>query len=135
PSSGTFGTALRTFLAPNPTFGDQFGAAVASIGTTIAVGAPGDDGAGADAGAVYVFDVATGALLRTVPGVPRAPGARFGAALATVGGDLLVGAPGDGSVLSGAASLFDGGPGDFLRQLPSPASAAGDLFGFSVAEA
>ncbi len=54
---------LAILQSPNPTGGGGFGAAVATFGTTIFVGAPGEN---AGAGVVYVFDGLTGALLGTI---------------------------------------------------------------------
>src|SRR5688572_5193143 len=70
------GNLLQTFLNPNPapdsTGGlDFFGHAVAGFGDDVLVSAPGEDlevlGAQVqDVGVVYLFDAATGALLRTI---------------------------------------------------------------------
>ncbi len=66
---GTTGALLRTLQNPNPpspTAGtaDHFGAALAAVGTDkVLVGAPFNDRGALDAGAAYLFDVATGELL------------------------------------------------------------------------
>jgi filamentous hemagglutinin family protein len=112
-------------------FGDQFGSAVALSpdGTTLFVGANGDDGSGnltAEAGAVYQFDFGSatfesGAVTATfgqgytgfndLDITSLADSHRFGSAVAFDGNRLVIGAPGDGgndgSVLSsGAVYLF-----------------------------
>jgi hypothetical protein len=98
--------------ASNTDAGDAFGAAVAlsGDGTTLAIGAPGEDGAASgvngaqtsnatpDAGAVYVFRNAGSGWTQQAylkPATPAA-GARFGQALALSrdGAVLAVGAPG-----------------------------------------
>jgi FG-GAP repeat protein len=56
---GTNGTLLQTLSNPTPNAGDKFGWPVAFVGDYALVGTAGDDTAGTDAGAVYLFDVAT----------------------------------------------------------------------------
>ena len=70
---GDTGVTLRTFLNPTPGAGDGFGFAVAALGGNVLVGAPFDDTAGPDAGAVYLFNGATGALIKTFTNPPLAP--------------------------------------------------------------
>jgi hypothetical protein len=92
--------------------GDTFGDAVAVDGTTIADGAPGDDGMGyTDIGSVYVFDFSGpswGFTEKAYPPDPiREPGMGLDVALE---GDLLVaGAWGDSSIapLAGSAYVFE----------------------------
>jgi FG-GAP repeat len=117
-------------LAPK----DAFGEAVAIGGGLIVVGAPGDDEKKKNAGAVYLFDSATGTLRAKL----FAPGGqkwdRFGSSLAIDGEQLIVGAPyGDTLVKnSGAAYLFSPvslGLGKLL--LPSSVK-LGDRIGSSV---
>ncbi|GEP40960.1 cadherin-like beta sandwich domain-containing protein [Brevifollis gellanilyticus] len=54
-SSGTPGTPIATLLNPTPVAADKFGTAVGLDGTTVAVGAPLAEAAGADQGAAYVY--------------------------------------------------------------------------------
>ncbi|MBN2477231.1 MAG: tandem-95 repeat protein [Pirellulales bacterium] len=129
------GELLRTFLNPTPAQGDAFGCALAAVGDKILVGAYRDDTRGIDAGAAYLFDGTTGALLYTL--LPPAPAAydRFGSAVAAVGGNLLVGAYGDdtGASSAGAAYLFDGATGNLLHTLSNPTPTDYDCFGYAVA--
>lgn len=107
-------TALVSLAAPHATTAGRFGAAVALVvdagvvpggpaATCIAVAAPGDDGAGPGAGAVFLFDL-QGRLLderRAGPDVHlRQPsGARYGERLAALGqGRLAIAAPARGAV-------------------------------------
>ncbi|RNJ71432.1 MAG: hypothetical protein EB832_05870 [Thaumarchaeota archaeon S14] len=106
------GTMIRT-LHPEASKHLYFGTALAVFGPTrnlLAVGAPGYDGNGAlpgqhNTGAVFVYNVHSGALERTIhnpntgvvsgEGVPvQAPnrGDRFGASLASMGDKLVIGA-------------------------------------------
>lgn len=105
---------LVTLYARDPKAGDQFGRALALSGNTLAVGAPGVDGAPnnglcpnvPDSGATYVFfsngtswsqQVKLGPinLLREdLPPPPTChPGIRFGSAVVTSSNRVLVGAP------------------------------------------
>jgi hypothetical protein len=119
--------------------GDQFGAAVAAGPELIAVGAPGDDREGSEAGAVHVFaSDATGWSEESIlVGDDGRTGDRFGSALALRGELLAVGAPGrdeDGS-WAGAVYLYQrDGPGwREVASLFAPDAASGSRFGTSVA--
>ena len=92
-----------TFASPTP--GDGFGASVASVAGNAAIGAPFDNGPSATdrPGAVFLYDgvptddgVSTTYAYSTIIHIFADPnpaaGDRFGAAIATVGTDLLVGA-------------------------------------------
>ena len=122
-------------VAPVPQAGDLFGAALAIDEGMIAIGAPGDDTAGADAGAVYLFDLATGALARKIIATDPSPGAAFGASVALDGGLLVVGAPQAIrlGIRSGAAYTFEVSTGLPLAELVSEGVDAGEEFGCSVA--
>ena len=57
------------FIDPNPNPGNQFGATVMALSTgNVVITSPFDDFAAADAGAVYLFNGATGALISTLRG-------------------------------------------------------------------
>jgi Ca2+-binding RTX toxin-like protein len=57
------------FLDPNPSTGNGFGTVVLPLSTgNVVVTAPGDDAGGTDAGAVYLFNGATGQLISTLRG-------------------------------------------------------------------
>src|SRR5688572_6057431 len=73
------GDLLRPDPNPQPDAGDRFGHAVAVDFQHIVVGAPYVDvNDYPDAGAVFVFDRATGELLATVPNPEPAPFDRYG---------------------------------------------------------
>jgi hypothetical protein len=128
-------TPLRTFTSPHPRPGDFFGAALASVGSWIFVGAPFDDSAGADVGAVYMFDAYTGALLRMFTDPSGNVDGRFGTAVAAVGERVLIGAPFADMTASdtGTAYLFDATTGALLETFDNPTPATGDQFGAAVA--
>jgi hypothetical protein len=119
--------------------GDRFGTAVAASPDLIAVGAPGDDRVGSQAGAVRVFvpagdgwseqDVLVGPDART--------GDQFGSSLALAGGLLAVGAPGrdeEGS-WAGAVYLYrrEADTWTLIATLLAPDATDGARFGASVA--
>src|SRR5262249_13755132 len=114
---GTTGALLQTFHSPSAAGGDQFGAAVAGGGNLVVIGAPGDDNGVANAGAAYVFNATTGALIARLQKPTPAAGSQFGAAVAVVGSNVVVGAYADNA---GAAYLFDAATGALVRELQDP---------------
>lgn len=122
---------------PTPAAGDGFGTAVVAFGNAILVGAPGDDSLATDAGAVYLFEGATGKLLRAFLNPSPAAGDSFGAAIAVAGTFVIIGAPGDdaGAPNAGVAYIFDGDTGTRFATLSNPNAVADDGLGSSVAVA
>ncbi|MEM9303471.1 MAG: carboxypeptidase regulatory-like domain-containing protein [Pseudomonadota bacterium] len=124
---------------------DELGEAVAVDGSLLAIGVPGDDEAGEDAGAVQLFERSASGFefIEKVFADDAAPGDRFGSAVAIDGGLLVVGATGSASQAKGSGSLkqsaylFQAGSGgaDQLRQLVASnlANATSSGFGTSVA--
>ena len=150
PSSGevhifdrTTGDWVRTLQSPNPSPSSLFGTAVAMSGLRVLVGAPLDDTAGTDAGAVYLFDAFTGALLKTFLNPTPAAGDDFGKAVAFVfvgGTRFAIGAPGDDTqgTNAGAVYVFDRGTdsqpnGVLTATLLKPAPIGTSAFGSTVA--
>ena len=61
--------AFPEFVDPHPAAGNQFGSTVVALSTgNVVITSPLDDAGGADAGAVYLFNGATGALISTLTG-------------------------------------------------------------------
>jgi len=89
----------------------------------LAVGAPGT-------GTVHLFSGRDGEPSLTIESPPGA--SRFGSAIAAVGANILVGAPGSGDA-PGKAFLFPANSGSPRLTLTNPLAAAGDQFGFAVA--
>lgn len=116
--SGRTGQRIRSLAGEAN--GDRFGDAVRPIGlldddqvNEIIVGAPRHDGAGADAGRVYIYSGANWRLLHTIDG--PGPGANFGSVVAGLGDldddgvpDFGVGAPGAGPNRRGRAFIYSG---------------------------
>jgi len=121
---------------------DNFGGALAGDSLRILVGAPGDDLAGDNAGAAYLYTRTENGLwdpTRISPALPAANGL-FGSALAMRGDTLLIGASGEtaGSAgRAGAAYIVERGTGrwDQITRLVAPDPRAGAGFGASVAVA
>ncbi len=131
--NGSTGTLLRTFLNPSPgdtgwPLGDRFGYSVSAVGNNVLVGAYLDDTGASDAGAAYLFDGVTGELLQTFLNPTPEDLDQFGHSVASVGDDVLVGAPGGDAVY-----LFDGSTGELLETFLNPTPQSGDAFGYSVA--
>lgn len=134
---GSTGQLLRTFLNPNPDWSDRFGCSVAAVGKNVLIGANYDDPYGIDsAGAAYLFDGSTGALLHTFTSPTPHVGDFFGACVGGVGGNVLIGADLvdiDGIKDTGAAYLYDGTTGELLATFVSPTLQQGSGFGRCVA--
>ncbi|MBC8113659.1 MAG: hypothetical protein H7062_04735, partial [Candidatus Saccharimonas sp.] len=61
--------AFPEFVDPNPNAGNNFGHSVVALSTgNVVITSPFDDAGGTDAGAVYLFNGATGALISTLTG-------------------------------------------------------------------
>jgi hypothetical protein len=131
------GAVARTFLNPGPTpiLLDNFGHSVALSGNRALISATGDDTGATNSGAVYLFDTASGTLLRTFTNPTPAANDQFGTAIALFGNIALISALFDdtGATDTGAAYLFDTTTGALLHTFLNPTPAASDNFGTSVA--
>ncbi|NQT11614.1 MAG: tandem-95 repeat protein, partial [Planctomycetes bacterium] len=76
-----------------------------------------------------------GNYLRTFQKPAPAEDDRFGSSIATLNGNVIVGAQGDstGAPRAGAVYMFDGSTGELLRTLLNPTPENDDMFGGSVA--
>ncbi len=132
----TTGELLHTLQKPAPAEKDYFGTYVAVHGENFLVSCDYDDTGAKDAGAVFLYDGATGELLWAFrKPLPRV-GDRFGSgAFAAVGEDLLVGVLRDDTKGpdAGAAYLFDGSTGKVLQTFYNPEPGRKRGFGFAVA--
>lgn len=129
------GALVHEFSVPANSGEAALGTAVSVAGNVLAVGAPGMLVGGVNSGAVLLFDLSNGALLRTVENPTPAAGDLFGRTVALEGNHLIVGAPLDDTLASdnGAAYVFNATTGALAQTLTNPSTAAGDQFGFSVA--
>lgn len=129
---GSTGQLLRTFRDPVPAQKDQFGFSIVGIENNVLIGAPQDSRRALRAGAAYLYNATTGALVRSFfnPAGDQISN-RFGSLVGTVAGDLLVAAPNYQVFDDGGAILgFDGTTYDllFARGNPHPGN---NGFGFS----
>jgi len=117
--------------APNASFGYS----VALRGTLAVIGAVNDDDHGRGTGAVYVFDVATGAELRKIVPAELESIDNFGGAVSFDGVLAVVGATGDDDTAfdSGAAYVVNTTTGAVVTKLRAEGGESYDFFGCSVA--
>lgn len=130
---------LAKLANPEPAIGDFFGHAVAIAGTTVAIGAPNDDGADFDTGSVFVF-VKVGAnwtFKQKLTSTSSAVDDRFGYAVAADGNTIMVGATGSDDLgeKTGAVHVFvrTGGVFHETEVLIPSSAASGDAFGSTIA--
>lgn len=117
---------------------DEFGLAVAIDGNRAVVGAPYDDDAGEDVGAVYVFDF-NGSIWNQTAKVTLSNADRelFGSAVAIDGDRLLISAEEDGTAAPFNGDTvyvfeFDGSSWNQTDEISSPGQ-RGDEFGHAIA--
>jgi len=112
--SADTGTLLRSFTSPNAQTGGQFGWAIALNGNTVDVSGWLETANGqAGAGHVYIFNIDTGALIRTLTSPNAQTSGGFGEAVAAIGNIVVVGAPfeaADGYAAAGHAYYYLGPP-------------------------
>jgi hypothetical protein len=109
--------------------GMNFGVSVAVSGDTLLVGAP---GASAHRGTAFLYNLSTGALLRTLVAADGSASDHFGRAVTISGNVVAVSAP-DDDVQRGAVYLFDLSTGLQLGKIVAGDGAANHFFGWSVA--
>lgn len=151
--NGQTGVLLRIFFSPVFEENGNFGWSVAGVPDVngdgrgdILIGAPREDPGTtpADAGRVYLYNGATGALLRVFASPFQRIDGHFGWSVSGIPdlsgdarGDLVIGAPGDAPGVSparsGRAYVYSGATGVFLRTLFSPNNQLNGEFGKVVA--
>ena len=118
------------FIDPNPNPGNQFGATVVALSTgNVVITSPFDDFAATDAGAVYLFNGATGALISTLRGSTADDkiGGSFRGVTALTNGNYVVSSPfwDNGAVVDAGAATFGSG----TTGISGAVSAANSLVG------
>ena len=133
---------------PTSVMGDEFAHSVARLDDVngdgkpdVAVGAPEDDDAGTDAGAVHLFSGADCSYLRRLTDPEGAADDRFGRSVSGIEdvsgdgfGDVVVGCDGDDlfGTDEGTVLLFSGADGSLLWRASDPFAQDFDRLGFSV---
>jgi hypothetical protein len=85
---------FQEFVDPNPNQGNKFGHSVVALSTgNVVITSPYDDAGGTDAGAVYLFNGATGALLSTLRGSSSNDNVGSGGVTALNNGNYVVLSP------------------------------------------
>jgi outer membrane protein assembly factor BamB len=134
------GDFVRTFVSPHP-MESYFGWSVAVAEDFLLIGAFGYERTFREEGIVYVFDVESGKLIRSLRNPDPQEGAHFGKAVAILHNFLIVGAPGDRAketgMSRGAVYVFDRMSGRLLEKVVNPARPTGadDLFGVALGAA
>ncbi len=129
------GSQLMKIVPPDPIDNQLFGDALDLEGNIAVIGAPWDNEVHYDAGAVYVYDLSTGALVhKLLPSLVSSTARSFGSSVAISGNLIAVGHYGDdwnGSG-TGSAYVFDLPTGRLLHKTANPLGQVGDLFGTSI---
>jgi hypothetical protein len=88
------GPAFSEFVDPDPAAGNEFGASVVPLSTgNVVVTSPDDGFGGKDAGAVYLFNGATGALVSTLRGSDANDNVGVSGATALTNGNYVICSP------------------------------------------
>ena len=125
----------RTFSNPTPNTDERFGWTVATGGTTLAIGAPGDQSSSGAPGAVYLFNRNTGTLLQRLDNPTAANDDEFGYSTTILSdGTVVVGAPLDdaGGTDAGAVHFFNPTTAA-VRTVTNPNPSEGGELGHSLA--
>ena len=116
------------FIDPNPNPGNQFGEKVVALSTgNVVITSPFDDFAAADAGAVYLFNGATGALISTLRGSTANDNVGIDGVTALTNGNYVVRSSvwDNGAVVNAGAATFGSG----TTGISGAVSAANSLVG------
>ncbi|WP_417385744.1 hypothetical protein [Gimesia sp.] len=103
---------LYKFIDPNPSAGNGFGDTVVPLSSgNVVITAPYDDAGGTDAGAVYLFNGATGELISTLLGTSDGDHVGSGVVTELANGNFVISSPDwdNGSVVDAGAVTFGNG--------------------------
>lgn len=124
---------LQIIDNPFPEPFSRFGTSVASLGSNLIIGAPGQQNS---LGIAYLFDSNTGQFIQTFnhPFPATAGSAKLGQTVAAFGSDVVIGAPEDSTIApnTGAVYLFSSSAGVAFQRLNNPTPDPFDNFGFAV---
>lgn len=123
-------TWVRKLLPPGAAAANQrFGASVALAGDLAVIGAYSTNGA---QGRAYIYNLATGALLRTLNAGDGAAGDNFGFNVATNGTVAVIGASGD-DTYRGSIYIFNMATGAQIAKIQAFDGATNHYFGYGLA--
>ena len=138
-ASATPESSIQTLENAIPGSQDRFGFAVSVDRNLMAVGAPLEDDAVLDGGAVYVYDLSTGSPVFVTRLFSPSPASadQFGVSVSVSGSRIAVGATRDdtGAANSGSVFVFDmasGTPDVPVFSIHNPTAAIDDAFGNAV---
>lgn len=126
------GQQLFKLIATDAHSIQSFGNSVAIVDNIAVVGAAGDNHAGSNSGAAYLFNATTGQQLRRLTASDAHAGQQFGRSVAINGNTAIVGTSGN-SPDPGAAYLFNVSTGAEIHKLEVCDASGGDGIGTSVA--
>ncbi len=150
--SGASRAAICRLTHPDAASNDALGSSLAALGDVtgdgvpdVAAGAPRDDGAQGDTGAVHVFSGTSCGWVRTLTDPGGAVSAQLGTSVAAIGDvtgdgvpDIAAGAPRDDSdvpgepAFTGSVVVFDGATGALLYKATDFHARSNDQLGISV---
>jgi hypothetical protein len=126
---------ILTINNPHSQADSIFGRSLSTNAAQLLVGAPGRNiGSSMSAGAAYLFDADTGALVRTFLNPEPHEIAQFGESVALVGNFAVIGTPfhwptvGQGPAYVGAAFVFDVSTGELPAKILTPSPSQHDWF-------
>jgi hypothetical protein len=94
PTGTPLAASFSEFVDPHPAPGNQFGTHVVPLSTgNVVITSPCDDAGGTDAGAAYLFNGATGALISTLRGSTAGDSVASGGVTALANGNYVVHSP------------------------------------------
>jgi len=126
---------VQTYQNPMPEDGDWAGKSIATVGDYVVVGVNYHDIVFEDDGAAYLFNASSGELLPTFHNPDPHERDHFGAFVAAVGNNILIGAPSGvyaPAPTPGFAYLFDTS-GNLLHTFNNPDPNPHDGFGYRIA--
>lgn len=129
------GNLITTITSPNPVEFSQFGNALAAFGDDLLIAEQRGFTGNLRAGAVHLYDGATGAFIRSYFNPTPEAFELFGNSLAVSGNNVVVGAlrNNKGNSVVGAAYLFDGTSGTLTATFLNPNPSVQDSFAQQVA--
>jgi len=124
---------LQTFTSPSAGW-DDFGMAMAPLGTNVLIGAEFDGTDGYHSGIAYLYNpsTSTGNPLITFSNPTHAANDYFGAAVAAIGNQAIIGAY-KADAGAGAVYSFDASTGVLQQTFSNPAPSTYKVFGHSLA--